>query len=450
MTTLYSEKEECCGCTACKSICPVNSITMQPDEEGFLYPIIDDVLCVECGLCKTVCPLKNEVKFDRLTNKEGELEPLIYAIKHKSDNVRMASSSGGAYTAISDHIIDPIVKDSITNKVGFNSSNCSGNNNGCSNNSIIYGVRFSKDFNVHHASATTAAERDQFRGSKYVQSDLRNIFVNIRNNLLEGKTVLFTGTPCQTAGLYSYLKKLKFNKPNTNLSGEVTDRLILNDLICHGTPSPLLWKEYLKFIQEKHRSAVKSYSFRYKGKGWRNYTPMAVFENGKSRIDKADIMVYSNLFQSLLAHRPSCYRCKFANLRRTSDITIGDFWGIENSLPKFEDENGVSVMMINTLKGQAIFEDIKDTVAYEKSNTLDCLQRNLIEPNKKPQNRELFWGEYFREDFNYVIKKYAGYSFTGRIRRSIINCLKELKIFNVVKKLSERLKCCCYRIMSRS
>ena len=224
MMLLYERKEECCGCTACMSICPKQAITMISDEEGFLYPSINQELCIECDLCKQVCPFS-----DNYRTSGNYDQPLVYAAKHKDDKVRMNSSSGGMFTAISDYILD--------------------------NDGVIYGAAFDENLVVRHQKAETAEDRNKFRGSKYVQSNLNGIFGDIKNELKKGRTVLFTGTPCQNAGLRAFLNKSY-------------DNLYLCDIVCHGTPSPLMFENYIKYCERKNKSSIKEYYCRFKGKGW--------------------------------------------------------------------------------------------------------------------------------------------------------------------------------------
>jgi coenzyme F420-reducing hydrogenase beta subunit len=393
MITLYNKKEDCCGCTACKSVCPNDAITMNPDEEGFLYPFINIDKCVECGICQTVCPFQKEVKFENHLD-----EPLVLALKHKLDGVRMSSASGGAYTAISDYIL---------NESG-----------------IIYGAKFNKEFIVHHARSTTTTERDEFRGSKYVQSDMREVFCKVKKDLKDGKLVLFTGTACQVAGLRCFLG-------NTNI-----DKLIINDIICHGSPSPLLWKDYLDFIQKK--SKLKSYTFRSKDKGWHGYNVKVVYENGKCKVNTPDVKIYANIFATDLALRPSCYNCKFSKLRRPSDITIGDFWGIEKVMPELDDDKGVSLVLVNTRKGQAVFREIINSIDYKQSNTVDCLQLNLQQPTKRPDNRDQFWRDYYNNGFIFIAKLYAGYSFKVRAKGLVKMALIKVQLLNIIKNFLDR------------
>lgn len=393
MITVFNKKEDCCGCTACKSICPTQAITMKVDEEGFLYPKIDQELCVDCGLCRKVCVFQNG--YD---TSNSFARPKVYAVKHKSDKVRKNSSSGGAFTAISDCVLS---------KAG-----------------IIYGATYNEELRVIHQCAETAEGRNKFRGSKYVQSDLKEVFSQINENLKNDRYVLFTGTGCQVAGLNSYLGQLKVDIEN----------LLTVDIVCHGTPSPRIFADYISYLEKKNRSKIKQYYFRSKVNGW-GHTEEAVFESGKHDHTSVLSQTHKELFYSDLCLCPSCYRCKFSNLHRPSDIMIGDFWGIKKSLPELDDDKGVSLVFINTTKGQDIFEKIKDKIDFVQSNTKDCLQHNLQQPTKMPTNREQFWDDYYKFGFVYIAKKYAGYSFKGRAKRFTVNILKQFGLLDTVKKL---------------
>lgn len=402
---------------------------MKADDEGFLYPFVNQLLCIKCGLCKTVCPINNKIDLSKSANANGQDFPFAYAVKHKDSGVRMCSSSGGAYTAISDYVMNNGLKilhlDSHSNDI-FDHNYID------TIDVVCYGAAFSNDFSVHHISATTATERDLFRGSKYVQSELGFTFTKIKQNLIDGKTVLFTGTPCQTAGLRKFLEVSKFNTTN----------LILNDIICHGTPSPKLWNDYKKLLITNYKSKLKMFSFRDKEIGWKDYPIRAVFENGTIKKDTSDLRIFIKLFFTHLALRPSCYHCKFANLNRPSDITMGDFWGIEKCLPEFGDEKGVSLVLVNSLKGQAVFEQIKDSLYCKQCNTIDCAkyQHNLNQPTPRPANRDAFWQDYRKMGFNYIIKKYAGFGIAGRMKSFTVKELRRFGLLKFVIKVLRRWK----------
>jgi coenzyme F420-reducing hydrogenase beta subunit len=396
MMLLYERKEECCGCTACMSICPKQAITMISDEEGFLYPSINQELCIECDLCKQVCPFS-----DNYRTSGNYDQPLVYAAKHKDDKVRMNSSSGGMFTAISDYILD--------------------------NDGVIYGAAFDENLVVRHQKAETAEDRNKFRGSKYVQSNLNGIFGDIKNELKKGRTVLFTGTPCQNAGLRAFLNKSY-------------DNLYLCDIVCHGTPSPLLWEEHIGFLEKRSKSRVVNYSFRYKDAGWRGYNVYAFFDNGKSKLNTPDMMTYANIFSSDLALRPACHNCKFCNLSRPADITIGDFWGIEKCMPDFDDNIGTSLVLINSSKGLDLFQKISKKLHYRESNTKDCLQRNLYTPSLPSSKRDQFWKDYKNKGFEYVLKRYATDGFVVDSMKTVAKVLDKLGLLQVVKKMYRRVK----------
>lgn len=398
MIELYSKKQNCCGCTACLSICGQKAITMAADEEGFLYPKINTKLCNECGLCTKVCSFKEN--YDKSCNLET---PVVYAVKHKSNEVRMSSTSGGMFTAISDYIL--------------------------SKNGYVFGVSFDDDFNVVHKKAANKKECDEFKGSKYVQSNLKDIFKQIKLELEKKEIVLFTGTPCQTAGLKSYLNKEYVN-------------LYLVDLVCHGTSSPLIWKEYVHFCENINKSKFKEFYFRAKDKGWEAHTEKAVYANGKIDFTSLLSKVNKTLYYSHMTLRPSCSECKFCNLKRPSDITIADFWGIAKTMPEFKDEKGVSLVLVNTSKGQSLFSEISMTLEYRLSNTRDCLQHNLQQPTAASPLRDQFWNNYQKHGFKYIAGKYGNCRNAVKLRlftrRIIIIMLKRLGLYSRLKKVLNR------------
>lgn len=232
------DKADCCGCTACASICPKDAITMEPDTLGFKYPNVDLSKCIDCGLCEKVCAFNEN--YDKSLNLK---EPEIYAARHKDMHEIETSRSGAAFIAISDRILE---------KCG-----------------VVYGAGYADHFRVVHKRATTKEERDEFKGSKYVQSDLNGVFRQVKKDLKEGLTVLFSGTPCQTSGLASYVgKKLREN-------------LILVDIVCHGVPGPYMWRDYLDYLEKKQGSKICWVSFRDKQKyGWAAHKETFKFVKG--------------------------------------------------------------------------------------------------------------------------------------------------------------------------
>ncbi|MDD2391373.1 MAG: Coenzyme F420 hydrogenase/dehydrogenase, beta subunit C-terminal domain [Bacilli bacterium] len=397
MISVFDRKEECCGCTACMNICPTKAIKMVEDEEGFLYPKIDQALCINCGKCRKVCPFQNEINISNKLSK-----PTVYAVKHNKESVRMKSSSGGVFTAISDYVLN--------------------------NGGVVYGAAFDENFNVIHKKAETSEECNKFRGSKYVQSDLSNVYKQIKDLLKSDRQVLFSGTPCQTAGLKSFLTNSRTN----------TDNLIINDIVCHGTPSPKIWLDYIDFIEKGNK--LKSYSFRFKERGWHGYNIMAEYKNGKRKINTKELKIFTNLFSSDLLLRPSCHNCKFANIDRKSDITIGDFWGIEKTMPGIDDNKGISLALVNTVKGEQVFEKIKENIDFWENKIEDSLQPNLISPTKKPLKREVFWEYYYKNGFLFIAKKYGGYNFKSYMKSKIRYVLQKTGTFNLIKSILGKKK----------
>lgn len=375
---LFKNKNECCGCTACKTICPKEAITMVKDNEGFLYPQIDSSKCIECKLCIKVCAFTE--KYPKKYNDDDSLDnPIVYAVKHKQELDRSTSRSGGMFVALSDFIIK--------------------------NNGVIYGAAFDKEFNVLHKRVSTKDDRDKLKGSKYVQSYMGDTFFQVRQDLLDGKYVLFVGTPCQTSGLKSYLKNID------------NSRFFICDIVCHGVPSPLLWEENLKFIEEKYNGKIVSVNFRDKSYGWHTHFESYNLDNRKNKIKSE---YYTNLFYKHVIFRPCCEECKFTNLKRPSDITLGDFWGINKVLPNYKnDDKGVSLVLVNTNKGIKWFDEIKDDIYFEEATISNNLQPNLREPSKPLLDRNKFWNEYEKNNFEYILKRYGGYNYKARIKKII-------------------------------
>lgn len=360
---------DCCGCSACVSICSRNAITMQPDTLGFLYPKVNTDLCTDCGLCEKVCQFNGE--YDKSLNL-SELD--AYAVRHKNINEIEKSRSGAAFVAISDYILE--------------------------HGGVVYGAGYAEHFRVIHKRATTKEERDGFRGSKYVQSDMNNVFRQVKEDLKNGLVVLFTGTPCQTSGLNAYVgKKLREN-------------LFLVDIVCHGVPGPFLWRDYLAFIEKKRKSKICSVNFRDKDYGWQAHKETYIFKKENRKIS------FPYTFYQQIMFRYSCHNCHFCNTIRPSDITIGDFWGWEKIIPNFNtDDKGVSLVLINTQKGRKLFECIKNRINLHKVRLEDCLQPNLKNSTKKHPKRDDFENDYKSHGFKYVYYKYGNVGWRFQLRR---------------------------------
>lgn len=360
---LYTRKEQCCGCSACMNICPKGAITMQEDSEGFLYPEINNDLCINCGACKKVCTFHDEYKTPERMKEIG-----IYAVKHKNIDERMTSRSGGVFVAIATYIIE---------KKG-----------------VVYGAAFNDNLEVEHIRIGNREDIIRLKGSKYVQSNMKNSFLSVKRDLQENRYVLFSGTACQVASLKSYI-------PDS-----LQKKLITCDIVCHGVPSPKIWKDYLKMVEHTYGKKVEKFDFRDKSFGWNTHYETIYFD--KDGIDKISSKIYANLFSWCIMLRPSCSECHFTNLRRVSDFTLADFWGIDKYAPEFDDNKGVSLLFVNTKKAETIFENIKDSIDYMKSTEKSCLQPNLQHPSVPASNRKQFWRDYEKHGFEFCIKKYNG------------------------------------------
>lgn len=395
MIELFNSKHDCCGCSACFNICPQNAISMKSDKQGFKYPSIDVNKCVQCGLCKRVCAFQNDqIKINKNLH--------TYAAKHIDEDVRANSTSGGAFTAISDWFIN--------------------------NGGVVYGVKFNKDIVAVHSRATTIKQRDEFKGSKYVQSELNTTFEDIKKDLNDNKKVLFTGTPCQCDSLCSFLTTSKTDFSN----------LILCDIVCHGTPSPLIFAEHIKYLEKKSKSKVKDYACRHKVNGWHSHTERCVYENGVADYQTQYSQAHKKIFYSHNTLRPCCHNCKYTSINRHSDITIADYWGIEKILPEFDDDKGVSLILINTLKGETLFNDIKHNLIYIETNVQDCLQPQLIKPTACSPKREEFWKDYRKKGYEYILKKYVFITWKHKIKILFWRILVRVNLIVLVNKILKK------------
>lgn len=309
-----------------------------------------------------------------------EKNEIWYAVKHRNNNIRLNSRSGGVFTAVSDYVLE----------VGGR----------------IYGCKITDGFLASHSWADTKEERDAFRGSKYIQSDMGNTFRNISEDLKNGKLVLFSGTPCQVAAIRRYV---------TIACEDYLENLILLDIVCHGVPSPKIWQSYLKWIEEKKRKKISSVNFRNKKDfGWADHVESIYFSDGS--VFHSTYFRY--LFYRHLILRPACYQCPYKG-KYYSDITIADCWGIEKSEDQFDDDQGVSLVILNSKVGKAVFEKIGNDLEMIECDSQDMLQELLCRPCNRPDEREKFWKDYNSLEFTKIIKKYARDTCKVRLKRVI-------------------------------
>lgn len=363
----------CCGCTACASICAHEAITMEPDALGFLYPRVDENKCVDCGLCERVCQFNEN--YDRSLNLS---QPKAYAARHKDINEVMKSRSGAAFVAISDYILEQ--------------------------GGVVYGAGYKDHFRVAHKRATTKEGRDEFRGSKYVQSDLTGIFRLVKTDLKKGLTVLFSGTPCQTAGLNSFV------------GAKLRQNLILVDIVCHGVPGPYIWRDYIAYLEKKQGDVICVVNFRNKELfGWSAHHETFVFKEGGGKI-----MTFTYLFYRHIMFRRSCGVCHYTNLHRPSDITLADFWGWQEAVPEMNKDNkGISLVLTNTIKGEQLLQAVKDRLTIEEIPLEKAMQPQLKTPSRLDENRDAFEKYYIENGFVAAMKKYGDFSLGYRIKQSI-------------------------------
>ncbi|MCQ2754258.1 MAG: Coenzyme F420 hydrogenase/dehydrogenase, beta subunit C-terminal domain, partial [bacterium] len=349
-------QKNCTGCTACICVCPQNAIVAKEDNNGFIFPVIDNQKCVNCGLCNTVCPI---VKKKSINVGQSQ----IYAVVNTDDNIRMNSSSGGAFYEIASHFID----------VG----------------GIVYGVAMSDDSKkAEHIKATTKSDLLKILGSKYLQSDITGIFYDVKSELKKGTKVLFSGTPCQVNGLKAYLR--------TNY-----DNLFTVDFVCHGVPSPKVWRSYIGEKQKDNNCTVTSVSFRNKISGWKKYSLKIDYSNGKTEYSSVVSDPYLKAFVHNLTMRESCFDCQFRKIHRKSDITLADCWGSEYYLKDYNDDKGITAVIIHSDKAEDLLLNLEN---LKKLNVDfdDFIRYNPSLINNIPHN---FNRKYFFRQFSKTPEK---------------------------------------------
>ena len=367
------DKHNCCGCGSCVQKCPKQCISTHEDEEGFLYPHVDLDRCVDCHLCEKVCPCLNQ---------EEPREPLAcYAAKNQDEDIRRRSSSGGVFTAMAEKVI--------------------------AEGGVVFGARFDDNWQVvAHACAETMDELVAFRGSKYVQSQVGNTFKQAEALLKEGRKVLFSGTPCQISGLKHFLLK-------------DFDNLLTVEVVCHGVPSPKIWREYLGALQF---SNIGSISHKDKSTGWRGYSFTIKDIEGKTLFtERASNNKYLMAFVGNLILRPSCFSCPAKIGKSRADITLADYWGIERLVPQMDDNKGTSFVCGNTEKGKAFIGQLSLQMRladYYKSIPYNSC---IVTSTKEPAERRQFWNEYRQQGITALLSlKKKEQSFIKRIIKRII------------------------------
>jgi len=385
-------RDACTGCGACQNICPKACIEMVEDEEGFLFPSINHNKCISCNLCREVCPILSK----NMVNYQHEINPKTFACWINDDAIRLRSSSGGIFSAIAINVLK---------KSG-----------------VVFGAAFDENMSLNHIAVEKIEDLEKLRRSKYIQSKIGNTLKQARDFLDSGRLVFFVGTPCQIAGLNQFLKKDYKN-------------LITADFICHGVPSPGVFSEYVKYLESIEGDRLIDINFRDKRKGWSSgFFVKAKFKNGKTQ----NLSGYRNSFIYGFSKnyflRKSCYDCKFKAMPRQADITLGDFWGIQNEYHK-ESFKGISCLLINSKKGNYIIDDLKKYATFNLESFLKVKKRNknLYSSCSMPAEREYFFKDFNKVAFSVLIKKYLTPPLTIRIRVFIKNHLNFRVIYSIKK-----------------
>lgn len=345
-----ASREDCTGCAACAAVCPWGVLRMEPDEEGFSRPVIGKG-CLHCRQCQRVCPA--------LAEGAPFPQPRVYALWNKNGAAREKSTSGGFFPLLAEHVL--------------------------AQNGVVYGAAFDDAFRLLHISVTSREELPRLQGAKYVQSDTAAVYPEVKARLLEGRPVLFSGTPCQVEGLHRFL-----DAPYGNL--------ITCDLICHGVPSPSVWQAHQKQMETAQKSPLRAVSFRDKRDGWSRARFTAEFRNGN--ILSAPLMEtpFGRGFGMALFLRPSCHRCRYGAAGRRADFTLGDFWGLpQKALPSgVRLEDGVSLVLVHTGRGRALFSQLKDGFGAAERSLEEAARGNprLLGPLPEPPGRAAFFRDF--------------------------------------------------------
>lgn len=400
---LFIDKKDCCGCGACVNVCPKQAISMIHDEFGFRFPAIDESKCVGCGKCEKVCAYQNSITGNKILE--------IYACATKDKKLLFSAASGGVFAQIAKCFLEDA--------------------------GVVYGAALIDNggLQTQHIRVSKIEELFVLLGSKYVQSDMGNMYQAIKQDLTDGKQVLFSGTPCQVASVRKYL-------------GKDYDNLFLLDIICHGVPSQMFFSDYLKQLGKKHNGAITEFSFRNKSKGQGATSAYKVKsqKGEKEYICNGKVMSYSSLFLKSYTYRENCYSCPYAKPERMGDLTMGDFWGFHQEHPEvvaLDNEKGISCVLVNTQKGKQIFDKYSSQFETIQSSfeKVDAHNDQLHEPSRKPEKRETVLALYRDGGYEAVEKYYQEKFRKDRIKQTIIYLIPKKgrrtlqKIYGYVKNV---------------
>lgn len=366
-------KQDCCGCSACASVCPKNCIEMRTDEQGFRYPHINHDNCIQCGLCNQVC----EAASNKVVSKTT---PKGYGAFAKDQEIRFNSSSGGIFTVLAETVLEE--------------------------GGVVVGAAFSDDFKcVQHIFVDSKNEIAALRGSKYLQSNIGDSFKKIKEYLQNGRKVLFSGTPCQADGLKAYLK--------TDY-----DNLLCIDIICHGVPSPKVWSKYCDELENRFDGKIIKANFRDKTYSWNNFAMSVSFKGKKGLFAFKNEDPYLRLFLGDYILRPSCYHCSHKGINRKSDITIADFWEVEKLFPELSDGKGTSLLLVHSEKGLRYVKTIHNSVTMAEVDAVRAVNQNpaAIHSAKRPADADVFWKDFESLTITELAQRVAPISTRKRIK----------------------------------
>lgn len=375
-------KELCCGCSACASVCPHKCITMVADDGGFRYPVVDEKKCIACHLCEKVCPIQNQ----NIDMRESK----AYAAHSMDDKIRATSSSGGIFTHLAEMVI--------------------------SAGGVVFGATMSEDCkSVHHIMIDSEKQITLLRGSKYLESCVDNAYVQVKERLEQKQYVLFSGTPCQVEGLRNFLKKDYKN-------------LFTVDIICHGVPSPKAWEKYVEYRENCAGAPAQRTFFRHKKYGWKMYAVLFEFSNNTAYRKTLNNDLYMQIFLSDLCLRPSCYSCSFKKINRVSDITLGDFWGCESICPELDDDKGLSLVITHSEKGEQMLYALTNAIKMTEVELNLALKSNpaMVKSPCKPQKYDMFMQNDL-QDVTAWAKYLKKYPFAKKLR------LQARMFYNIIK-----------------
>ncbi len=392
-------KAACSGCSACVHVCPKNCIEMKPDEEGFLYPEVDTESCINCGLCDKICP----IKITEAVSQDNTVAD-AFCLRAKSTDVVKDSTSGGFFTPLCEYVLNK--------------------------NGVVFGAAYTEAKKIEHilVSAENKDDAKLLRGSKYVQSNPGDSFAKVKELLKDGVTVVYSGTPCQVAGLLSFIK-------------EPYDNLITVDLICHGTPSPMLWEKYINYQEQKYKSEVVKVSFRKKTYGYHSGTMELVFKNGKVYHGSARVDYMLKSFFKEISSRPACYECHFKTDHHKSDFTIFDCWSASKLVSGLKDDDlGYTNVFVNTEKGRRLLSELKCFYEYypvdlEKAIELDgSMVRKSAVPHKERKN---YYKNLKETPLPEHINKFIPVTKKDYILENVKGVIYKLGLLNLIKKLKK-------------